>query len=209
MIIINFKNYKTGKRALNLARTVERHLPSAIVCVSALDVKEISRKTKLKVFAQHISCFHKGRATGFIIPEFVKRDGGKGSLLNHSEHPISYEAIVRTMREAKRVGLRIVLCTSSLKQAERLKKLKPWAMAYEDKQLIGSGRSITKYKLRDVAKFVKLLNRSRIIPLCGAGVSSSDDVVASRELGCKGVLIASAVAKAKEPEKLLKEISKV
>lgn len=209
MIVINFKNYKTGKKAVKLARTVKRHLPSAIVCVSALDVKEVAWKSGLKTYAQHVSCFHKGRATGFVIPEFVKRDGGKGSLLNHSEHPIPYDAIVKTMKESKKVGLKIILCVSSLKQAAKFKKLKPWAMAYEDKRLVGSGKSITKYKSKDIVKFVKLLKRTKIIPLCGAGISTAEDVKAARKLSCKGVLIASAIAKTRSPEKLLSAISKL
>ena len=50
-----------------------------------------------------------------------------------------------------------------------------------------------------------------IIPLCGAGISNSEDVKIAMDLGVNGVLVASAIAKAplKKAKKLLMEISTV
>lgn len=207
MIIINFKNYKTGNSALKLAKKIQKFLPNSIVAVPALDIKTIAEKTKLKVFAQHVSCFHKGKSTGFIIPEFIKHDGALGSLLNHSEHRISKEEIKKTLSEAKKAKLKILLCVENLKEAKLYSKFKPWALAFEDKKLIGSGKSITSQKSSDVKAFAEFCKRKKIIPICGAGVSTAEDVKAAKSLGCKGVLIASAIADSKNPKKLLKELS--
>ena len=143
---------------------------------------------------QHVDYFPKGRATGFVIPESVRESGGGGSLLNHSEHRISEETIGRTMVRARKIGLKIILCCGSVKEAQRLMKFKPWAMAFEDARLVGSGKSITDYRGKDVGEFVKVLKRSGIIPLCGAGINDVEDVLGAKKLGCKGVLISSAVA---------------
>lgn len=193
MIIINFKNYKTGKQALDLAKKIQKHLPSSIVAVPTKDVEQISKKTKLKVFTQYIK----------------KTKTGKGSLLNHSDHQITFQKIKGTIKESQDKNFKIILCTSNLKQAKKFKALKPWAMAFEDRKLIGSGKSITQYRAGDVERFAKLLKNTKIIPLCGAGVSTAEDVRAAKHLGCKGVLIASAIAKASNPDKLLKKLSRV
>ena len=87
------------------------------------------------------------------------------------------------------------------------KKLKPYAIAFEDPKLVGSGKSITSYNAKNVLKFSKLLKSTKIIPLCGAGISSLDDIKESKKLGCKGVLISSSIAKVNKPDKLLKDIA--
>jgi len=46
-----------------------------------------------------------------------------------------------------------------------------------------------------------------VVVLCGAGISSGDDVEAALKLGTKGVLLASGVVKAKEPKKVLLEMA--
>jgi len=39
--------------------------------------------------------------------------------------------------------------------------------------------------------------------LCGAGISTGDDLTAARDLGAEGVLVASGVAKADDPRAAL------
>jgi triosephosphate isomerase len=41
---------------------------------------------------------------------------------------------------------------------------------------------------------------------CGAGISTGEDVLASRELGAAGVLLASGVAKADDPRAALEDL---
>jgi triosephosphate isomerase len=41
---------------------------------------------------------------------------------------------------------------------------------------------------------------------CGAGISTGEDVVAARELGTGGVLLASGVAKADDPRAALEDL---
>ncbi len=53
-------------------------------------------------------------------------------------------------------------------------------------------------------RFVKMLKGSKIIPLCGAGIGNLEDVLEAKRLGCKGILISSAIAKDKKPERFLK-----
>jgi triosephosphate isomerase len=42
--------------------------------------------------------------------------------------------------------------------------------------------------------------------LCGAGISTGEDVVSAAELGAEGVLLASGVATAEDPEAALEDL---
>lgn len=211
MIIINFKNYVSGKKALELAKAIEKHLPSAIVAVNDFDAGLIAKKTRLKVFVQHMDYFKTDRATGFIIPEIVKKSGAVGSLLNHSEHRLRDETIEKTIKRANETGLGIVVCAESVKRAKKFLGFGANAIAFEDLDLVASGKSITEFKEKEIKVFVRLFKGKKVLPLCGAGIHSAQDVVRAYELGCKGVLISSAIANVplKKAERLLKEISKV
>ncbi|RLG55770.1 MAG: triose-phosphate isomerase, partial [Candidatus Hydrothermarchaeota archaeon] len=55
-------------------------------------------------------------------------------------------------------------------------------------------------------KAVKKIDNS-IVVLCGAGISTGDDVRAAIELGAEGVLLASGVVKAKDPKKALLDLA--
>lgn len=211
MIIINFKNYVHGKKALDLAKLIEKYLPRAIVAVSSVDIGCIASHTKLKVFAQHVDApSSPQKSTGFVTLDAVKSDGAQGTLLNHSEHQISLSEINMTVGELREAGLKSVVCAPTLGVVKKLLNLanKPDAIAFEDVELIATNKSITNYRTEDIKKFVRLLEKTKIIPLCGAGINSAEDVKKARELGCRGVLISSAIANAplRQAEKLLREI---
>jgi len=185
-IIVNFKNYKKGKKALELAKRIKRFVPRATVCVGIKDVESIS-KLKLKTFTQRFE----GREKGL-----------KGTLLNHSDYRISFDKIKKQMKESNKV----IICVRNLNEAKKAKKLKPYAVAYEDPKLIGTGKSITKYDSKKVKEFAKMFKRAKTKPFCGAGISSIEEVKEAKRLGCKGVIISSAIAKASNPEKFLKDL---
>ena len=212
MIIINFKNYLIGEAALKRAKLIEKYLPDAIVAVSALDTREIFEKTKLKVFAQHIDVVSSPTlSTGFISAGILKKSGMRGSLINHSEHQISHSLIWSALNDLEENKMKGIVCVPTISEAMKLVKLKPWAMAFEDVELIATGKSITNYKKNEIEKFVSLLKGTKIIPICGAGIHSANDVRSAYDLGCKGGLIASAIVgvSLRRAEKLLKAISKV
>lgn len=211
MIIINFKNYLYDKKSLALAEMIQKYLPKAAVAVSAVDIGYLSYYTKLQIYAQHVDFVEGKRATGFVLPEAVKAQDAVGTLLNHSEHRLEFNDLKKTVERAKKIGLKIILCAESLREAEEFKDLKPYAIAFEDPELVGSGKSITTYRSDDVEKFAENFSRSAIVPLCGAGINSAADVKKAFELGCMGVLIASAIANVplKKAELLVKEIAKL
>ena len=195
MNVINFKTYKQGKQVLNLAKKISKIDKKAILCLQAADIYPVSRAVKNPVFVQHVDSRKKGRNTGYIVLESIKSEGGSGTLLNHSEHRISLYEIKLIINRCKTLGLKEIVFAGTLNEVKKIQKFKPWAIAYEDPYLVGSGKSITKYKSRNVKKFADLLKKTKIIPLCGAGISSKEDIMAAKKLGCKGVAIGSAIAR--------------
>ncbi len=206
MIVINLKNYKKGKEALKLAKTIEKYLPKSIICPSALDIETITSKTKLKIFAQHANFQEEDKTTGYNSLKELKKIGASGTLLNHSEHPLSITNIRKVMIMARKLNIKGIICTPSLKNMKLMLKLKPYAIAFEDPKLISTGKSITKYNSQVLKDFIKIMKKTNVIPLCGAGISSYEDVKEAKNLGCKGVLIASAIANSKNPSSLLRKL---
>jgi triosephosphate isomerase len=209
MIVINFKNYVFGAKALDLVRKIDIYLPKSIVAVSFVDLVEIVKNTTLPVYAQHVDVHEEGRATGFVIPEAIASAGAKGSLLNHSEHPVKLKDLKKTLDRCHDAGLKVILCVSRLSKVKKFLALHPYALAFEDPAFIATGKSITSHKAHALKEFVSLVKGSLTLPLCGAGISSADDVCEALSFGCKGVLVSSAIAHSNDPEKFLKEVSRL
>lgn len=209
MIIINLKNYVSGAQALDLVRKIEIYYNKAIVAVPLMDLINIAKNTSLTVYAQHVDHQEAGKSTGKVVVEHLINAGAMGSLINHSENPMKLVDIKKTIKRANEVGLKLIVCAGTLASVKQILSLKPYAIAFEDKKLISTGKSITEYKTSELAKFVSLLKESDVLPLCGAGITSGADVAKAHMLGCKGVLVSSAVANSQTPEKFLKEVSEL
>ena len=208
LIVVNFKNHKVGKDVLNLSKIIQKKYPEAIVCVPSVNIFEISKNTKLNVFAQHINDKDDGSTTGFVTVESIKSVGAKGTLLNHSEHKLPFSVLHNLIKRCNEKNLKAIVCLESLSDVKWILRQhhKPYAIAYEDVKLIGSGKSVTTYNPRNIKKFIKIMkHHPGIIPLCGAGISNWKDVKEAQKLGCKGVLVATAITKAKNPEKFFKD----
>ena len=206
MIIINTKNYKTRPALLKLAKLIEKYLPKAIIAVPATDISYITSHTRLNVIAQHVDNKESGRTTGYVLAESIKAHGAIGTLLNHSEHHLHGDILKETLSRCHKLKLKTFVCVHDVSAANVVKSLHPTAIAYEDPSLIGTGKPITFYQSNSLREFVSSLKNNKIIPICGAGISSAEDVKAAQALGCKGVLIASAIANTSNPEKLLKAL---
>jgi len=58
----------------------------------------------------------------------------------------------------------------------------------------------------DSINIVKRVN-PKVKVICGAGITTGEDVYAALKLGTVGVLLASGVVKAKDPRKVLQEMA--
>jgi len=203
IVVVNFKTYQQGESAVKLAKAIEKVGKDIIIGVQANDIHEITKLTKLKVFAQHVDYFLPGRNTGYIIPEAVKKDKAIGTFLNHSEHKLNYEILKKTINRCKKIGLKTMVFANSLKEAEKIKKLKPNYLIYEPPELVGGKRSVSESK-PEIIKDIKRKLKMKF--LVGAGIHTKEDVKIAMKLGAAGIALSSAITKSKNPGKKLKEL---
>jgi len=199
-IVINLKTYEesTGENAVKLANVCKEvsnnyNDTEIILCSQPTDLKSIS-SLGVKTFAQHIDPVESGKNTGHVTAFSVKASGVTGILINHSEKKLSHEDITKCIELANKYNLITIVCSDSMESTKEIAILNPDYIAYEDPVLIGTGESISKTKPEDVKEFVSTVSKinPKITPLCGAGISTAEDVKSAIELGTKGVLLASA-----------------
>ncbi len=215
VFLINCKAYEqgTGKNALKVAKAAERVAKERgvriIISVQPTDIFRVSEAVKMPVYAEHIDPEKPGSVTGHIPPESAKKAGAKGTLISHAERRLDMKTIEKTIERCRETGLTTVVCAPDTDDALRIAEMGPDYVAYEDPGLIGTGRSISQAKPESVRRFAEGVRRvnPKAVPLCGAGVSASRDVESALKLGTEGVLVASAVVKAKDPYKAIKEIA--
>lgn len=203
LIVINLKTYQQGEKAIKIAKEIERVDKDIILGVQASDIYEITKKTKLKVYAQHVDYFLPGRNTGYILPEAVKKDKAVGTFLNHSEHKLKYRVLRKTVKRCREVGLKVLIFAASVKEAKRVERLKPDFLVIEPPELVGGKKSVSKEKpelIRDIK------NKIKMDFLVGAGINSKEDIDIAIMLGARGVAFSSIITQAKNPGKKLREL---
>jgi triosephosphate isomerase len=203
LVVINLKTYQQGEKAVKIAKEIEKADKDIILGVQASDIYEIAKKTKLKVYAQHVDYFEPGRNTGYILPEAVKKDGAIGTFLNHSEHKLSPKVLKKTIARCKKLKLKTLVFASSLGEAEKIQKLKPDYLAIEPPELVAGKKSVSKEKPELIKK---IKSKIKMKFLVGAGIQTRKDVKIAIKLGAAGVAFSSVITKAKNPRKKIKEL---
>jgi len=215
-LLVNFKTYleATGKRAVELSKKIETASENVGVRVGVApqfcDIERVAASVDIPVFAQHIDPVASGANTGHVTADSVKAAGADGTLINHSEMPLRLLDVDKSVERAKQVGLKSVVCAGTAKLAGAVAVLEPDMVAIEPPELIGTGRAVSKENpeiVTDSVKRIRNVNRSVVI-LCGAGISTGDDVNAALKLGTEGVLVASGIVKAPRPEDVVMEFCK-
>ena len=215
MFIINCKNYDevAGEKIIKLAKLSERistkyKIPIAIAPPHHLI--PLITKFRIAILTQHLDDKKVGSTTGFMVPEIVKKSKIDGSIINHSEHRITEKEIKSLVKRLKKLKLKTVLCVKNVSEAKRYAKLNPTYIAIEPPELIGTGRAISTERPQLITNAVDAVRSAKNSTklLCGAGIVSGDDVARAKELGSKGILVASGIVKAKNWEKIIGEFSR-
>jgi len=215
LILLNLKTYleSTGKNAVKLAQMSEEIHGQTGICIAVApqltDLSEVVRRTSIPVFSQHIDPILPGSHTGHVLPESVKESGASGTLINHSERRLGLSEIDMCIQRAKQVGLTTVVCSDSTQASVSVAALSPDVVAVEPPELIGSGIPVSKARPEVVSSTVEAVAKidGRVKVLCGAGISTGEDIVAALRLGSVGVLLASGVIKARDPRAVLLEMA--
>jgi triosephosphate isomerase len=218
IVILNFKTYleSSGSKALNLAKSLESVSDETgipmIAAVQTVDINRIVEETSIPILAQSIDAISPGGHTGSNLIENFIENGISGTLINHSENRLTLADIDEVVKSTNEKNLLSVVCTNNVSTSMAAAVLNPSFVAVEPPELIGSGISVsqaepevvegTVLNVRNVNKNVKVL--------CGAGISTGDDMKAALDLGAEGVLLASGIILAENPKTaLLNLVSKI
>lgn len=214
LLLVNLKAYPSalGPGAERVGRFLEELGRAADVPVAVApatpDLGRLASSLRIPVLAQHVDSVATGAHTGFVPPESVAAAGGKGSLVNHSEHPLSPAETRETVTRLHRLGLVAVVCARDQQAARRLARTHPAYLAVEPPELIGGDRAVSTARPEVVSGTVRAV--AAISPttavLCGAGVHHRRDVAVALELGARGILVASAVTRASSPRAAIEEL---
>jgi len=149
-----------------------------------------------------------GSHTGSTLAEAVDAAGAVGTLINHSERRLTLADIDAAVGAAERAGLETIVCANNPDQIAAAAALGPDAVAVEPPELIGTGTPVSKADpdvVEDAVAAAASVDPA-VDVLCGAGISTGEDVLAADELGTDGVLLASGVAKAEDPRAALEDL---
>ncbi len=218
IVILNFKTYleSTGENALKLAKSseivAEETGVNIMVAPQFADIYRIKEEVNIPVLAQHIDPIDAGGHTGSILPECVKEAGAVGTLINHSERRMELFEIDAAVKKAFSLGMSSIVCTNNIETSSAAATLNPDFVAIEPPELIGSGIPVSQAEPEIVEKTVEMIHdiNPGVKVLCGAGISTGDDMKAAIDLGSEGVLLASGIILADDPQKaLLDLVSKI
>lgn len=205
-ILLNLKGYACDAAALGeMAHEVAEATDVRIAVAPQAAQLEAVARTGVETWAQHIAAHGHGSHTGSQLGEAAATAGATGTLLNHSERRLSLADIDAGIQQAREADLETVVCANTPAQIGSVARLAPDAVAVEPPALIGSGTPVSKADpdiVRDAVDAAGAIDSS-VPVLCGAGISTGEDVSMAAELGAEGVLLASGVAAADDPRAAL------
>ena len=111
-------------------------------------------------------------------------EGNTGTLLNHSDYRVDTQTLEKTLLEIE--NLTTCVCCATVEEGMKIDELRPDFLAFEPPELIG--------------------NKEKSVATEKPKVINAQDVKSALEMGAKGILVATDVVKAKDPEKELREL---
>ncbi|HIH34983.1 MAG TPA: triose-phosphate isomerase [Methanosphaera sp.] len=214
IIILNYKTYteSTGKNALQLSKYVQEASEETginmAIAPQAVDLYPIIKQVDIPVYSQHMDAITPGGHTGSTLPEAIKETGATGSLINHSEQRLTIADIETVVEKTKELELTSVLCTNNVQTSVAAATFNPDYIAIEPPELIGTGIPVSQANpeiVENTVNQIHNINKETKV-LCGAGITTGEDMKAALELGTHGVLLASGIIKAKDQKQALLDL---
>lgn len=216
VLIINLKNYpevlgdSSSSRMLRAAELAAEKTGARIMLAPpAPFLSSLAARAKVPILSQSVDDAPEGKSTGAVIPAALLASRCTGSIINHSERRIIFEAMARVVPKMKELRLLSCVCVENPEELTKVAALAPELIAVEPPELIGSGISVSRARPELVSDSVRAAKASGYggLVLCGAGIVSEDDVRASVALGAEGVLVASSIVKAVDWERKVGELA--
>ena len=197
------KQYLFGDQVLELALAADsasKEFDVDVVFTTPFcDIRRIADATeRLFVFAPHMDPIPIGRGLADILPESIKAAGAEGVMLNHTEKPITFAEMQKSITRAKELDLQILAIADTIEEAKSVAALYPTAITAEQSELIGSGIIADESYITGTTNAIKSVNPD-IIVLQAAGIKDENDVYKMIFDGSEATGTSSAVGLAKNP----------
>ena len=203
---IGLKGYAWGADAVRLAIEADRLADELGVSViydpQAVDLPAVAAAVhRVHVFAQHMDPVLPGRGVGAVLAEALRDAGATGTLLNHSEKPMTLGELRRAIERARETGLATLVFADSPSEAAAVARLGPDIVLAEPPELIATGVSagnVMATFVADTVAAVKAVDPA-ILVMSGAGVNGPDDVERMIRLGLDGTGSSSGILRDPDP----------
>lgn len=209
-ILINLKAYDCDPRSIATAIETVAPETSARLAVApqAPHIAAVA-SVDVETWSQTVSSVGTGSHTGSLTAAAIADVGATGTLINHSECRRRLADIDAAIIHARSAGLETIVCGNNASQVGAAAALGPTAVAVEPPELIGTGTPVSKAEPELIREAVEAVNEidPSVDVLCGAGITSGEDIKAASELGTDGVLLASGVAKADDPAAAIRSLT--
>ena len=203
---IGLKGYAWGADAVRLAVAADGLAEALGISIvfnpQTVDIPAVAAATsRILVFEQHMDPVAPGRGVGAVLAEALRDAGAVGTLLNHSEKPVTLGAMARTIARAQDVGLFTLVFADSPAEAAALAHLGPDIILAEPPELIATGVSAGNVMAGFVSETVAAVKAvdPEILVMSGAGVNGPEDVERMIRLGLDGTGSSSGILKAADP----------
>jgi len=217
MILINLKTYSShiGLGLYNIFDQINKliidfpiYKDKLFIAPNSIQINEVANKyDTINIVAQNIDPIEIGKTTGWLPVELLRIFNIKYSLLNHSEHRIYDSNINEKIKFIQSKGINVIVCCENLYEAKVISNSKPYAIAFEPPELIGSDMSVSTQKGDTLHEFINIV-KDNSLPFIGAGITSGNDIKIGKKHGAKGFIIAKAFNDAQNKYEKLSEFLK-
>jgi triosephosphate isomerase (TIM) len=204
------KNYIYGDAVLEYARAADaastEHNVDVLFVAPYTEIRRVRENTdRLIVLAPYMDSLRPGRGIADVLPEALKAAGAQGVVLNHSERPMTFNAIRKTIDRANELDLLTFVCADTIAEAQALAQLHPDILNPEPTELIGSGSVSDMRYVKEVIHAVKSIDQSILVEQA-AGITTAQQVYDFIMAGSEAAGSASGILTSVNPHGLLNEM---
>lgn len=208
--VCNPKSYLYGKECLDLAKAADnfakKYGVEIFFTAPYVDLAKINDNTEnIIVTAQHMDSLSPGRGMGKILPESLKTAGVKAVFLNHAEHSLKLNTLVKTLKKADKLEIITIVCADSLEEATAIAKLSPDILLCEPTELIGTDQTSSFDYIIETTTKIKEIDDS-ILVMQASGINDGKDVYNTIIRGADGTGATSGIMEASNKVQKLEEM---
>ncbi|MGL5694225.1 MAG: triose-phosphate isomerase [Peptostreptococcaceae bacterium] len=208
--VVNPKAYLYGEKSIKLAKVADdlskKYDVDIFFTAQLVDIEKIKSETdNIIITVQHMDGLLPGAGMGHILGDALVNAGVEATFLNHAEHQMSLNNLVKAMKRADELGIITIVCADSVDEGKAVAQLKPDIIVCEPTELIGTGKTSDENYMKQTNDSIKEISSNTLV-LQAAGISSGENVYKAIMSGADGTGGTSGIVCAKDPSAVLEEM---